>query len=138
MKRSDRRSDCPVNHALEVFGDSWSLLIIRDLMFRGKRTYSEFAASPERISSNVLASRLKHLVATGVVAREGAGPSTRYGLTPKGLDLLPVLLEMIAWSGDHDPETAAPLEFLERLRTDKTGVLRDVRGRIAAEHGLSD
>ncbi len=137
MKRTDRRSDCPTNYALQVIGDSWSLLVVRDLMFYDKRTFSEFAASEERISTNVLAQRLRHLVAEGILVREGAGKHTRYGLTRKGLDLLPIMIDMIVWSGRHDAKTAAPEEFLRRAERDREALLRDLRQRLVAAHGLT-
>ena len=81
MKRTDRRSDCPINFAVELLGDSWSFLVVRDLMFKGKRTYAEFAGSDEHISSSVLAARLRHLAEAGIIRRAGVGRATRYSLT---------------------------------------------------------
>ena len=137
MRRTDRRSDCPTNYALQAIGDSWSLLVIRDLMFKDKRTYSEFAASEERISSNILSQRLKHLVAEGIVLREGSGKTTRYSLTRKGLDLLPVMVDMIAWSGRYDAGTAAPEEFLQRAEHDREALLGELGERLTEAHGLN-
>ena len=129
MKRTDRRSDCPTNYALQAIGDSWSLLIVRDLMFKGKTTFSEFADSEERISTNVLAARLSSLADAGIIVKRGSGKATRYALTRKGLDLLPLMVEMIVWSGRHDPDTAAPDDFLERAREDRAGLLADIESR---------
>ena len=130
MKRYDRRSDCPTNYALQTIGDSWSLLIVRDLMFKGKQTFSEFADSEERISTNVLASRLASLAEAGIIVKQGAGKATRYSLTPKGLDLLPTMVEMIVWSGRHDPNTAAPADFLRRAANDRGALLAEVESRL--------
>ena len=70
MKRIDRRSDCPTNFALQAFGDSWSLLVVRDLMFKGLRTFGEFAASEEHVATNILADRLRRLQRSGIIRRD--------------------------------------------------------------------
>ncbi len=104
--RDSRRSGCPISLALEVFGDRWTLLIIRDLMFAGKRHFRELLHSDERIASNILADRLNMLVEQGVVTRSD-DPSHRqkavYRLTKKGVDLLPVLAQIGIWSRRHEP-----------------------------------
>ncbi len=109
---------------------------MRDLMFKGKRTYSEFAASEERISSNILAERLRALAAAGVIRKYGTGRTTCYSLTAKGLDLLPLMVEMILWSGRHDPNTAAPVDFLRRAHKDRAGFLARLEEEIRSAHGL--
>lgn len=136
MKRTDRRSDCPINFALELFGDTWTLLIIRDLMFKGKRTYAEFAASEEQISTSVLADRLKTLVDAGVIRRTGSGRSTRYSLKQKGADLLPVMVDLIVWSARYDSATAAPDTFVSRAVDDRDGLLAELGALVAADHAL--
>jgi DNA-binding HxlR family transcriptional regulator len=106
----DRKSLCPINLALEVFGDRWTLLIIRDLMFAGKRHFREFLQSEEGISSNILTDRLNMLVEQGIVTRTD-DPSHKqkaiYSLTERGIDLLPVLVQVGAWSLKHRPVTDA-------------------------------
>lgn len=105
----DHRSRCPINLALEVFGDKWTLLIIRDLMFAGKRHFREFLQSEEGIASNILADRLRLLVAEGIVTRTG-DPSHKqkavYSLTEKGIALLPVLAQVGSWGRRYRPATA--------------------------------
>jgi DNA-binding HxlR family transcriptional regulator len=135
VRRTDRKSDCPINFTLERLGDPWSLLVIRDLMFKGKRTYSEFADSGERISTNILADRLRSLCSAGIIRKSGRGRSTRYSLTPKGIDLLPVLVEMILWGGRHDPGSGAPEAFLQRASGDRAGLLEELRAELIHEHG---
>jgi DNA-binding HxlR family transcriptional regulator len=113
------RSLCPINLALEVFGDRWTLLIIRDLMFAGKRHFRELLHSDERIASNILADRLSRLVEQGIVTRSG-DPSHKqkavYSLTEQGIALLPVLAQIGIWSRRFLPvseelaATAAELE----------------------------
>ena len=138
MERQDRRSDCPTNYALEAIGDTWSLLIVRDLMFKGKRTYSEFADSEERISTNILANRLRSLAAQGIIRREGSGRGTRYSLTRKGLDLLPVMVDLILWSGRYDPHTAADPDFLRRAVEDRRSLVAELEAELRTAHGISD
>lgn len=137
MKRTDRRSDCPTNHALEVFGDSWSLLILRDMMFRDKRSYGEFAESAERISSNILSNRLKSLEQNGLIRRDGRGRATTYRLTQKGIDLVPLMLEMLLWAKKHDRETSSP-PFLADLRRDKQAYGDRLRRRLITKHLAAD
>jgi len=105
MSTHSLRSHCPINFALEAFGDKWSLLILRDIIFRGKMTYGEFLNSEEGFSTNILASRLSHFVEQNILthvidandSRKGA-----YHLTEKGLDLIPIMFEMMVWSLKYD------------------------------------
>lgn len=136
MRRTDRRSDCPINFALQSFGDPWSLLVIRDLMFTDRRTYSDFLHAEEGIATNVLAARLKELEATGLIRRRGRGRGAKYGLTEKGLDLLPVMLQLIVWSAKHDPHTAAPKSFATRIRKDPVGVASELAAQLLEHYGL--
>jgi DNA-binding HxlR family transcriptional regulator len=108
--REEPKSLCPINLALEVFGDRWTLLIVRDLMFAGKRHFRELLRSDERIPSNILADRLRLLVQQGIVTKS-PDPSHKqkavYRLTEKGIDLLPVLAQMGIWSRRYRPVSAA-------------------------------
>ncbi len=133
MRREDRRSDCPTNHALEAFGDSWSLLILRDMMFRGKRTFAEFMDSEERISTNILASRLKSLADHGLIRKDGDARRPTYSLTRRGIDLLPTMVELILWSTRHDPGSRTP-PFLPRLRKNKRRYLAEMASKLKAAH----
>ena len=133
MKRRHRRSDCPVHFALEVFGDAWSLLIIRDLMFKGRTTYTDFLRAEEGIATNVLADRLVRLEGDGVIEKDATGEGRsagRYRLTAKGIDLLPVMLDIIDWSAKHDPKTAADRGFVRRLRRDRDGLQAELRSAL--------
>jgi DNA-binding HxlR family transcriptional regulator len=131
MRKPDlaRRSHCPISYALDVFGDKWTLLIVRDLMFKGKRRYKEFADSQERIATNILADRLAKLEAEGLVTRAVDPHSARqrvYELTEAGLALAPILIEMILWSAKHDPESAAPGAFVRDARRNRARLMRSV------------
>ncbi len=134
MRRRRRKSGCPVHFALEVFGDPWTLLVIRDLMFKQRRTYSDFLRAEEGIATNVLADRLARLEEDGIVVKDVTPGGGGYRLTPKGIDLLPILLEIIGWSATHDPRTAADPAFVRRLRADKDGFTKKLRAELRAEH----
>ena len=129
--RCARRSSCPVSVALDLLGDRWTLLVVRDLLLFGKASFGEFLASGEGIATNILAERLKRLEHAGLVVRETQGRGIRacYAPTAKGIDLVPTLLELISWSGRHE-KTAAPQAFLRRLRTERTAVEREIREQL--------
>lgn len=124
-----RRSGCPISIALELLGDAWSLLVVRDLMFKGRRGFNEFLAGGEGIATNILADRLRRLEAGGIVERRpdpDDGRRVLYRLTPKGIDLAPVLVELILWSAAHE-RTDAPSEVVRRMRTDRDAFLDGVK-----------
>ena len=130
-KNAKRRSGCPVSIALEVLGDRWSLLIIRDLMIRGYRTFKEFEASGEGIATNILADRLERLEQAGIIATEedeNDGRKLNYRLTGKGIDLAPVLLELLIWGAQHE-KTDAPCALIEKIASSRERLLTEVRRR---------
>jgi len=132
-KNDSRRSACPISVALDVLGNKWTLLVIRDLVFARKRHFRDFLASPENIASNVLASRLRTLEAQGIVSRRVDPHSARkviYELTPKGIDLVPVLLELIRWGAKYDAKTAAPEAFTRRIDRDREGLIAEIRAAL--------
>ena len=103
---NDVRSGCPVSLGLDVFGDKWTLLVVRDLMFSGKRHFREIQGSDEGISSNILADRLKLLLAEGIVTKTddpGHKQKVLYSLTEKGVALLPILMQISRWSYQYRP-----------------------------------
>ncbi len=117
--------------SLEIFGDRWSLLIIRDLMVRGYRTFKEFQGSGEGISTNILAGRLRKLQRAGIIEAETAKKDRRklnYRLTEKGISLAPVLLELLIWGARHEP-TGAPLEVIEAMAKYREQILAEVTRR---------
>ena len=106
--REQARSGCPINMAVEALGDRWSLLVLRDIMFGNRRRFRELlAGSEEGIASNILADRLKRLVAAGLLTRENTRPGQRaaYSLTEPAIQLVPVLAELGAWGTRHRPTT---------------------------------
>jgi DNA-binding HxlR family transcriptional regulator len=120
-----------VSVSLELLGDRWSLLIIRDLMVRGLRTFKEFRESGEGIATNVLAERLQKLEAARIIAAEADEADRRrvnYRLTEKGIDLAPVLLEMLIWGARHE-ETWAPCAVIAEMANNRAAVLAEARRR---------
>ena len=131
------RSHCPTNYGLEHFGDKWSLLIIRDLMFKGKRHYNEFFESEEKVSTSVLGDRLRSLEQGGIISKgiDSVKKSRiRYSLTTKGIALLPVMVDMIVWSGKFDENTAAENDFLKKAEEKKDKLLIELRDQLMSEH----
>ena len=109
MKPQKPRSTCPISFALDVLGDKWALLIVRDMVFAGKSTYGEFLQSEEKMATNILADRLATLEAQGFVTKQVAADKKSkftYRLTEKGLDLLPLLMEITLWGAKHSPAGA--------------------------------
>ncbi len=128
---SKRRSGCPVSISLEMLGDRWSLLVVRDLMVRGLRTFKEFQESGEGIATNVLADRLQKLEAVGIIAAEADetdGRRVNYRLTEKGIDLAPVLLELLIWGARYE-ETGAPCAVIAEMEKNREAVLAEARRR---------
>ncbi len=126
-----RRSGCPVSISLELLGDRWSLLIIRDLMVRGLKTYRDFQQSGEGISTNILADRLRRLEVSGIITAEKEASDRRkanYRLTEKGIDLAPVLLELLIWGTRHE-KTSAPCAVIDAMARDRRKVLAEARRR---------
>ena len=115
-----------------MLGDRWSLLIVRDMMLRGFRTYKQFLESHERIATNILADRLRRLEAYGIISTErdpSDGRKLIYLLTPKGIGLAPVLTEMVLWAAAH--EDVGNRALVEQMRKDKTQFLAAIRKRWA-------
>lgn len=130
-QKSNRRSGCPVSISLDIFGDRWSLLIIRDLMVRGYRTFKEFQESGEGIATNILSDRLQKMEAAEIITAEGDTADRRkvnYRLTEKGIDLAPVLLELLVWGARYGDVgvSCAPTEIMGLNREQ---LLAEVRRR---------
>lgn len=129
IKKNNRRSDCPISFAMDTFGDKWSLLIIRDIMFNGKEYYGEFVEADEKISTNILADRLLKLEAEGIIAKERDTKNLskyKYSLTNKGLDLLPMLLDIISWSAKYDANTGISKGFVRKLKQNREALIKEI------------
>lgn len=113
-----RTSGCPIAYGLDIIGDRWSLLVIRDIMIRGNKTYSDFLEAEEGIASNILNDRLKKLTSIGILDKSRDPHNRRsfvYKLTEKGQDLAPLVIEMVIWSGKHDTREVASKEVLAKV-----------------------
>jgi DNA-binding HxlR family transcriptional regulator len=136
MKRkiATRRSSCPIACALDVIGDKWTLVVLRDVIMAHKRYFQELLEGNEGIATNILASRLKLLEAAGLITRRADPVQARrliYAPTAKALDLLPVLIELMRWSLKYSSGSAAPAQFARRLAEDQEGFIAELR----AAHG---
>lgn len=135
MKRkptAERRSDCPLSIALEIFGDKWTLLVLRDLMLKRLKTFKEFQESGEGIASNILTDRLQRLQKEGIVIGKRSAADGRvmtYSPTSKGLDLLPALIEIVIWSARHE-QTAAPAKLLDKMTKRRQEFIREIRAQF--------
>jgi DNA-binding HxlR family transcriptional regulator len=126
-----RRSDCPVNAFVEIFGDRWSLLIVRDLMLLGFTSYGQLQSSKEGIATNILAERLERLAAMGIIERgrdAADGRRVGYRLTEKGIDLAPAIVELMRWSYVHEP-TRGPRKLVVALKKHPEAFVAEIRRR---------
>jgi DNA-binding HxlR family transcriptional regulator len=140
MKEPKWRSDCPISSALDLFGDKWSLLVMRDVLFRNKSHYREFFASEEGIATNILADRLARLEVAGLIEKSDDHPRSgkqAYVATSKGKDLIPLLLEMMLWSAEHEPHTRAPDVLIAELKNDRAKAARAIRKKGGIEAFLA-
>ena len=134
--QSGRRSGCPISVVLETLGDSWSLLIVRDLMFKERKTFNEFLSAEEKIASNILSDRLRRLEAVGIVLKQRDPDDARryiYRLTEKGIARAPMLIEMILWAARYE-KTAAPPAVIREMTRNREAFIADVRSRWKAGH----
>ena len=121
---------------LDIVGDRWSLLLVRDIGMYGKRTFTQMAASAEGIVPSTLADRLKRLLAQRIIARKqisgGPGRQYHYSLTNAGTDLLPVLVDMMQWSATYDPHTKVPAGYRKRLTRDREKIIKEFQSAVRA------
>lgn len=134
MKQAEHRSDCPINFSLETLGDTWSLLILRDIIYFGRRTYNEFLSAEEHIAPNILAARLKQLQSKGLLVKRPHPQDKRkgiYELTEDGLDLIPILLELATWGAKHVPQKSLPHGWLSAVRGRREEIISHVRETVS-------
>lgn len=128
MEENELRSDCPINYVVEIVGDKWSLLIIRDIALFGKTSYGEFQASDEKIATNVLSSRLAMLEANDIINKK-QDPANRtkyiYSLTSSGLELVSILVDMLVWSHKRQPIEGEPDASLAKMALENRQQLID-------------
>lgn len=124
---------CPIRFRLGVFGDRWSLLIVRDMLLRGHTRFQDFLDADEGISTNILTDRLRQLETQQVISRHkdpSDGRQVIYQLTDKGRDLLPVLLAIFVWAEKHDPETRVPPALVDTIKTDLAATDKDTLAAV--------
>lgn len=127
------RSHCPIVFALDLIGDKWSLIILRDIILFDKKFYKDFVDSQEGISTNILADRLAKLEAARIISKKRDTEDKKrfiYRPTEKGLALIPMMLEMVLWSGQYDKKTAAPADVLKRIKKDPVKFAEDIKTRF--------
>ena len=132
-RRTEPRSGCPINACLEMIGDTWSLLILRDVIYFGKRTYNEFLSSDEGIARNILADRLIQLQAKGLLAKRPHPEDRRkeiYEATQDGLDLVPLLLELAEWGAKRVNQEGLPHEWLQTVREQRATIVPRIQEAV--------
>ncbi len=136
MANNKRKSDCPINFALEIFGDRWTFLIVRDLMFKGKHYYGEFLQSEEKIATNILSDRLSLLEKSEIVIKSSDQSHKQkviYRLSQKGIDLLPILVDVIMWSAKYDKISAVDVKFVRSVKRDRDSLIKEISSRLVDE-----
>jgi DNA-binding HxlR family transcriptional regulator len=138
MKSLKQRSTCPVSTSLDLLGDKWTLLILRDMVFAGKSTYGQFLQSAEKMATNILADRLAVLEAHGILTKAVAADKKSkftYRMTEKGVDTIPIIVELVLWGAKHCPTIVAP-GLLEELQVGKEAAVEKYQG-LAREKALA-
>lgn len=128
MKNQKKRSDCPVSYSLEAFGDKWSLLIVRDLLMKKECTYGDFAKADEKIATNILAARLLSLEENGIIQKlehPDSKAKVLYRLTQKGIDLVPILVEINLWAEKYTEIPDCRKEILSQMHTNKEEFIKN-------------
>ncbi|HET6747340.1 MAG TPA: helix-turn-helix domain-containing protein [Candidatus Saccharimonadales bacterium] len=136
MKRASNRSRCPINFTTEIFGDTWSFLILRGILTYGAKTYSDFLKSEERIGTSVLADRLVHLEKAGIILKsidKEDGRKVAYTLTEAGLGTIPIIYEMALWGTMTSENPKMPPAWFEAIQFDRTTVLKAWREAIMSD-----
>ena len=136
MNKIKKRSDCPISNSLDIWGDKWSLLIIRDLMFAKECTYGDFLKSPEGIATNILASRLLVLEENQIIEKldhPDSKAKVLYKLTRKGIDLLPILIEIHLWAEKYFSIPEDKKAMMKEVKKDKTGFIKAMTKELARQ-----
>ena len=128
-RNQSHRSGCAIGITLDMLGDPWTLLVVRDLMFKGGKTFGDFLSADEGVATNILTARLCRLKANGIVEKRRDPADARrliYRLTGKGIDLAPAIVEIVLWATSYE-QTDAPPELIQSMRTDKAAFLKQLR-----------
>lgn len=132
---SKKRSDCPISCSLEMWGDKWSLLIIRDLMLKKECTYGDFLKADEKIATNILAARLQNLLDNGIIDKKGHPDSKLkilYFLTQKGIDLIPVIVEINLWGEQYLTIPDDRKKLLDQIKKNKEGFIKRAKAFLSS------
>lgn len=130
MRKIEKRSDCPISYSLDLLGDKWVLLILRDIALADKHFYKDFLEGGEGIATNVLSDRLKMLEQFELVKSEPYEHNKTmkyYSLTDKGADLIPLMVELWTWGAKHDPDSAVSKTTLEQKLANRDQIIADYR-----------
>jgi DNA-binding HxlR family transcriptional regulator len=133
MKEIKKRSECPISCSLDIWGDKWSLLIVRDLMFSKQCTYGDFLKSDEKIATNILAARLQMLDENGIIAKRDHPESKAkvlYKLTQKGIDLVPIMIEINLWAEKYFTIPADRKAMLKEVKKDKEAFIKKAKSDL--------
>lgn len=136
MKTNEKRSDCPISSSLDIFGDKWSLLIVRDLMLHKTRTYGDFTRAEEKIATNILANRLQVLEEYGIIIKLPY-PDNKvkglYKLSKKGVDLIPAVIEIALWGNIHLSDADESSPFIKELKKNKIKFLKKIMDKLLTD-----
>lgn len=135
MKKIEKRSDCPLSASLDIFGDKWSLLIMRDMIFYNKSTYGDFLKSEEKIATNILANRLLNLEEHQIIQKlehPDSKAKVLYKLTEKGIDLLPIIVEIQLWADKYFTLPDSIKAIVEEGKKDKSGFIETLTNQLLA------
>ena len=138
QKGGSKRSSCPISYALEIFGDRWTLLVLRDLMLEARFHYKDLLASADGIATNVLADRLKRLERRGLIRRERDPSDARqfiYMPTQAAIGLIPMLIELIVWSAENTDSSVDP-ELIRRFHNDRENLIAELQNTVGQRAGL--
>lgn len=139
IKQIKPRSDCPINFSLEMIGDTWSMLIVRDIVYFGKKSYNEFLASDEGIARNILANRLAQLQANGLLVKRPHAEDKRkeiYQLTEDGMELVPMLLYMAEWGAKRVNQQNLPQAWLRIIREQRDTLIPQIQETVRRDGSI--
>ena len=138
MSKPSRRSNCPLHLSLNIVGDRWTLLILRDFIFEDARNFREFIRK-EGVATNILSDRLNRLVENDIIQKEEDptnASAIRYSLTRKGLELVPALIELYKWGSKHTADNDTDKQLRLRLEQDRQGLTDDIINRLVITHQI--
>ena len=126
MRKIEKRSSCPISYSLDLFGDKWTMLILRDIGLNDKHFYKDFLEAGEGVATNVLSDRLKMLEAYGIIKSkqyEALKTKKYYSLTERGIELIPIIIDLWTWGARNDPNTSVAKEELENRLSKKDDII---------------